>query len=165
MSINICTSLKITTFPQRDSSDDCFLIFICCRMSIDYFIYHMHRCHNLYDEDAALFQSERWEDEKFVNIKWGYLPFNSELQMCFESECSSDVKSSFRQWADSLLISLLLENFSIMKATYSIIYIIQTFSNMKLSSELEQEEIDMKKQTLTLIISIVNGCKVQLYWA
>ena len=65
--------------------------------------------------------------------------------------------------AGTLLTVVLPEDFAAMEATYSIVRILQTFPNMRLPPGLELEEVGTERQTLTLTLSIANGCKVQLY--
>jgi len=60
-------------------------------MTVVYSVYIMHRRPNLYRIDAKLYRPKRWDKDMPLNhnktdAKWGYLPCNSGLRICLESE-------------------------------------------------------------------------------
>ena len=103
----------------------------------------MHRRPDLYGMDAELFRPERWDEhmplhDDPINSKYGYLPFNAGPRICLGMD------------------------FGVTEAAYTVVRLIQTFPNMQLPPGAKVELIGVEKQTMTLVLSITEGCNVQL---
>lgn len=73
-----------------------------------------------------------------INSKWGYLPFNGGPRTCLGLD------------------------FGLTEAAYTIVRLIQKFPNMSLAPEAKVELVGVEKQTMTLVLSITEGCLVRL---
>lgn len=54
------------------------------------------------------------------------------------------------------------EEFALTEASYGIIRILQAFPNLRLPSNEPREPTGQERQSLTIVVSSVNGCKVLL---
>jgi cytochrome P450 len=76
--INNRTALKTTTFPVGEGPDCQLPMLLKKGEAVGYCVYAMHRCKDIYGEDALGFRPERWEDGKLLHdVGYGYLPFNA----------------------------------------------------------------------------------------
>lgn len=98
----------------------------------------MHRLKSLYGEDASEFRPERWAGSELDDIGWGFMPFHGGPRIC------------------------LGKDFALMEASYGIIRIIQTFPNLRLPPSHPKEPTGQEKQSLTIVVSSAEGCKVLL---
>lgn len=118
----------------------------------------MHRRKDLYGDDASDFRPERWEENDLANtIGWGFMPFHGGPRICLGSEPQSP-----SLLAISALTFVFPEDFALMEASCAIIRIIQTFPNLRLPPGLPQEPTGLERQSLTIVISSADGCKVLL---
>ena len=73
-----------------------------------------------------------------VNAKWGFLPFNGGPRMCLGMD------------------------FGLYEAAYTVVRLLQRFPNMSLPPGEKVELTGVEKQTMTLVVSITEGCHVKL---
>ena len=73
-----------------------------------------------------------------VDSKWGYLPFNGGPRICLGMD------------------------FGVTEAAYTIVRLVQRFPNISLPPHAKVELVGVEKQTMTLVVSITEGCVVQL---
>jgi len=93
--------------------------------------------------DAELFRPERWEEDlpmnnDPINAKWGYLPFNGGPRICLGMD------------------------FGLNEAAYTVVRLIQRFPTIRLPPGEKVELVGVEKQTITLVLSITEGCNVEL---
>jgi cytochrome P450 len=96
------------------------------------------RKQNLYGADADLFRPERWETGELSDIGWAYFPFNGGPRQC------------------------LGQDFALMEVSYTVVRILQQCSVVSLPRDEIAEPIGSEKQTLTLVLSSTDGCKVNI---
>lgn len=111
--------------------------------SVAYSVYSMHRRPDFYGMDAEQFRPERWDEHMSlnddpINAKWGYLPFNGGPRTCLGMD------------------------FGLTEAAYTVVRLIQRFPRIKLPLGEKVELVGVEKQTMTLVVSITEGCKVDL---
>ncbi|MCJ1462095.1 hypothetical protein MMC07_000695 [Pseudocyphellaria aurata] len=137
--VNVRVATKTTFIPHGGGPDRCSPVLIRRGTGIGYSVYHMHRRKDLYGDDARDFRPERWEENDLANtIGWGFMPFHGGPRIC------------------------LGKDFALMEASCAIIRIIQTFPNLRLPPGLPQEPTGLERQSLTIVISSADGCKVLL---
>lgn len=110
---------------------------------VAYSVYSMHRRPDFYGMDAEQFRPERWDEhmplnDDPINAKWGYLPFNGGPRTCLGMD------------------------FGLTEAAYTVVRLIQRFPRIKLPLGEKVELVGVEKQTMTLVVSITEGCKVDL---
>ena len=93
--------------------------------------------------DAELFRPERWDEylplnDDPINAKWGYLPFNGGPRVCLGMD------------------------FALTEAAYTVVRLIQKFPTISLAPDDRVELVGVEKQKMTLVVSIEDGCKVDL---
>ena len=120
----------------------------------------MHRRPDLYGMDAEIFRPERWEEDlplnhNPTNAKWGYLPFNGGPRICLGSK----KRPPTRLIGTMLTISV---DFAETETAYTIVRLIQRFPKMRLPSSEIIELTGVEKQTMTLVMFIAEGCKIQI---
>ncbi|KAJ5549937.1 hypothetical protein N7461_004635 [Penicillium sp. DV-2018c] len=93
---------------------------------------------NIYGADAYEFRPERWESGELGNVRWAYFPFSGGPRQC------------------------LGEDFAQMEISYTIVRLLQTFSQILLPQEEPNEPIGSERQRLTLVLSSAEGCKVEI---
>ena len=99
----------------------------------------MHRRTDLYGPDANEFRPEIWEGSDLLHrIGWGYMPFHSGPRICLGQE------------------SALIE------ANYGIVRVVQAFPGLRLPPDGPRETPGQEKQSLTIVVSSAEGCKVLL---
>ena len=110
--------------------------------------------------DAEIFRPERWDEEMPLNkdevtARWGYLPFNGGPRMCLGSKFILESFAVDR--ADTAQV-----DFALTEAAYTVVRILQQFSQIRLPMGSSPELIGVEKQAMTLVLSIAEGCKVEL---
>ncbi|KAL8960358.1 MAG: hypothetical protein Q9193_002928 [Seirophora villosa] len=110
---------------------------------IAYSVYSMHRRPDFYGTDAELFRPERWNEDlpmnkDPINAKWGYLPFNGGPRICLGMD------------------------FGLNEAAYTVVRLIQRFPTIQLPPGGKVEIVGVEKQTMTLVLSITEGCNVEI---
>lgn len=94
---------------------------------------------NIYGEDANQFRPERWETAELASVGWAYFPFNGGPRQC------------------------LGQDFALMEVCYTIVRLFQAYPTIKLPLDVPNEPVGTEKQTLTLVLSSRNGCKVEVH--
>ena len=100
--------------------------------------YVTSRKKNIFGSDAYDFRPERWESGDLENIRFAYFPFGGGPRQC------------------------LGEDFALMEVSYTIIRILQAFSEIVLPAEEPNEPVGSERQRLTLVLLCDEGCKVEL---
>ena len=123
-------------------------------------VYALHRRPDLYGMDAEIFRPERWDEEMSLNkdevsAKWGYLPFNGGPRICLGSKLIFEFSAVDK--ADTLQV-----DFALTEAAYTVVRILQRFPQITLPIGSIPELTGVEKQTMTLVLSITEGCKVEL---
>ncbi|KAL8893202.1 MAG: hypothetical protein Q9192_005500 [Flavoplaca navasiana] len=141
--VNSRTALKPIILPVGGGPDLKSPIFVPKGGAVAYSVYAMHRRPDLYGLDAELFRPERCDEdmpmnEDPINAKWGYLPFNGGPRTCLGMD------------------------FALTEAAYTVVRLIQAFPTIQLPPGEKVELVGVEKQTMTLVLSITEGCKVEL---
>ncbi|KAL5352794.1 hypothetical protein ACLOAV_002742 [Pseudogymnoascus australis] len=98
----------------------------------------MHRHTNHYGADADDFNPARWEDSKLAKIGSGFMPFHAGPRVC------------------------LGKDFALTEASFTIVRLIQAFPNLRLPPGASTDPIGQERQSLTIVVSSADGCKVLL---
>jgi hypothetical protein len=72
-------------------------------------------------------------------------------------------KHTYIDWIDADTIYLLTVDFALTEAAYTIVRLIRSFQTIKLPEGETPELVGVEKQVMTLVISIKEGCKVEMY--
>ncbi|ESZ89963.1 cytochrome P450 alkane hydroxylase [Sclerotinia borealis F-4128] len=141
--VNTRTALKNTVLPMGGGPDRNSPIFIKKGTAVAFSVYTMHRRPDLYGMDAEIYRPERWDEsmplnDNPTNQKWGYLPFNGGPRVCLGMD------------------------FALTGAAYTVVRILQRYPKVKLPANEKVELTGVEKQTMTLVVSIKEGCKVHL---
>lgn len=141
--VNTRTALRTTVLPTGGGLDRTSPVLIPKGTTVAYSVYTMHRRPDLYGIDAELYRPERWDEDMPLNhnetdAKWGYLPFNGGPRICLGMD------------------------FALTEAAYAVVRIIQRFQTIKLPDGAVVELTGVEKQTMTLVVSVTEGCKVEL---
>ncbi|KAI9712244.1 MAG: hypothetical protein M1828_001722 [Chrysothrix sp. TS-e1954] len=106
---------------------------------VGYCVYAMHRRQDIYGIDAHEFRPERWENDALKDIGWGYLPFNGGPRICLGQE------------------------FALLEAGYTVARLVQEFAHIHADDPAKAQKVAVgdKKQTLTLVLSSADGCRVR----
>lgn len=157
--MNSRSALKTTTLPVGGGPDGSFPILVRKGEAIGYSVYAMHRREDIYGEDAALFRPSRWDPDtqdgpSLKGIGWAYLPFNGGPRICPGRKILRLFQHPLLPEADWLLT----EKFALLEASYTVIRLLQTFPQIEPADDLPIQE----RQSLTLVVSNANGCKVRL---
>ncbi|KAL8999951.1 MAG: hypothetical protein Q9169_001357 [Polycauliona sp. 2 TL-2023] len=141
--VNSRTAVRATMLPVGGGPDLKAPVFVAKGEGIAYSVYSMHRRPDFYGLDAELFRPERWEEDlpmnkDPINAKWGYLPFNGGPRMCLGLD------------------------FGLNEAAYTVVRLIQRFPTIRLPPGEKVELVGVEKQTMTLVLSITEGCNVEL---
>lgn len=90
--INSRRATRLTTLPVGGGSDGRSPVLVRPGEAVRYSVYGMHRCKDIYGDDADKFRPERWGEDKLKHVGWAYLPFNGGPRLCLGREfalCSS----------------------------------------------------------------------------
>ncbi len=141
--VNSRMAIRDTVLPVGGGPDLSQPVFVRKGTAVAYSVYAMHRRPDFYGMDAEVFRPERWDEDMSlqkdpVNSKWGYLPFNGGPRVCLGMD------------------------FGTTEAAYTIVRLIQRFPKIRLPPEAKVELVGVEKQTMTLVVSITEGCVVQL---
>ncbi|KAL8942139.1 MAG: hypothetical protein Q9216_001824 [Gyalolechia sp. 2 TL-2023] len=136
--INVRFARKTTLLPVGGGPDGESPVLIRRGAGVGYSVYHMHRRKSLYGEDADEFRPERWEGSELEHIGWGFMPFHGGPRICLGRE------------------------FALMEASCGIVRILQEFPNLRLPPDVPKEPTGQERQSLTIVISSAEGCKVLL---
>lgn len=163
--MNTRTALKTTVLPTGGGPDRKSPVLVPKGTAVAYSVYTMHRRPDLYGMDAELFRPERWDEDMPlnhtpVNAKWGYLPFNGGPRICLGSEFSSGRSS--QEYSSTLYSRSLIVDLALTEAAYTVVRIIQRFPTIKLPEDEVVELLGVEKQTMTLVMSLTEGCRIRL---
>lgn len=141
--VNSRTAIRTTMLPVGGGPDLKSPVMVAKGEGVAYSVYSMHRRPDLYGMDAELFRPERWEEhlplnDDPINAKWGYLPFNGGPRVCLGMD------------------------FGLNEAAYTVVRLIQRFPIIRLPAGEKVELVGVEKQTMTLVLSITDGCNVDL---
>ena len=168
---------KATVLPVGGGNDGSSPILVRKGEAVSYSVYAMHRRKDLYGEDADRFRPDRWEPGSarggpdLRNVGWGYLPFNGGPRVCLGRKCDLSLffchgwlrKSSpvmdLLYFTDSVLW---IEEFALLEASYTIVRLLQTFTNIELAEGETVDQRDHPDHTVTLVLASAKGCKVKL---
>jgi hypothetical protein len=116
----------------------------------------MHRRTALYGPDASEFNPSRWENGTLEKkLGYGFLAFHGGPRICLGSEYALIFKKR-------LGLITTTEDFALTEASYGIVRIAQTFPGLRLPPDIVKEETGQEKQSLTIVVSSAEGCKVLL---
>jgi Cytochrome P450 len=134
--------------------------------AVAFSVYTMHRRPDLYGMDAELFRPERWDEDmplgnNDTTAKWGYLPFNGGPRICLGSKCCLPL-FGLGELLNANLCFLFTVDFALTEAAYTVVRILQRFQTIQLPDGVAAELTGVEKQTMTLVVSITEGCKAEL---
>jgi len=140
--VNTRTALRTTFLPTGGGPDRRSPVLIPRGAPVAYSVYSLHRRADLYGEDAEHFRPERWEEDLGLfrdetTAKWGYLPFNGGPRICLGMD------------------------FALTEAAYAMVRILQRFPIIKMPLDQVHEKPGSERQTMTIVLSVGDGCKVQ----
>lgn len=135
--MNQRAATRNTVLPTGGGPDGHSPVLLRKGASVGYLIYGMHRRRDLYGSDAKEFRPERWENDALKGIGYGFLPFGAGPRHC------------------------LGQAFALLEASYTVARIIQWYPYLTVPPG-ETMEIGKEKQTLTLVVSCAEGCKLRL---
>ncbi|KAF2676571.1 cytochrome P450 alkane hydroxylase [Lentithecium fluviatile CBS 122367] len=141
--VNTRTAVRTTVLPTGGGPDRKSPVLIPKGSAVAFSVYSMHRRPDLYGMDAELFRPERWDEEmplqhNLTNLKWGYLPFHGGPRSCLGMD------------------------FALTQAGYTVVRLLQSFGTIKLPQGENVELVGVEKQEMTLVVSIKEGCKVEI---
>lgn len=154
--------MRTTVLPTGGGPDRTSPVLIPKGSAVAFSVYAMHRRPDLYGMDAELFRPERWDEDMPLHrdptkAKWGYLPFHGGPRTCLGSKfayMTGDV--------GIILIRNALVDFAITEAGYTVVRLLQRFQSITLPIGEKLELLGVEKQDMTLVISIKEGCKVEI---
>lgn len=136
--LNNREAVRTTILPSGGGPDGTAPILVRKGELVIFSQYVNSRKTNIYGGDAYEFRPERWETGELADIGWAYYPFNGGPRQC------------------------LGEDFAMMEIAYTVIRLLQTFPSIKLPQGETIEPVGTEKQTLTLVLSSADGCRVEL---
>ncbi|RDW82928.1 hypothetical protein BP5796_04419 [Coleophoma crateriformis] len=138
--VNVRVALRTTLLPSGGGPDGKSPVLIRKGTGCGWSTYHMHRMASLYGPDVNEFVPERWENTDLEKrVGFGFMPFHGGPRLC------------------------LGKDFALSEASYAIIKIVQQFPKLRLPSGLEKEKTGQEKQSLTIVVTSAEGCKVSLH--
>ncbi|KAL8826825.1 MAG: hypothetical protein Q9191_003562 [Dirinaria sp. TL-2023a] len=137
--VNVRVAMKTTLLPKGGGSDGESPVLMRRGTGVAYSVYHMHRRKDIYGPNADDFCPERWQEGKLDHVGWGFMPFHGGPRLC-----------------------LGIEDFALLEASYGLIRILQTFPNLRLPPGEPVEPTGQEKQSLTIVVSSAEGCRVLL---
>lgn len=169
---NIRAAKCDTYLPLGAGDDQQSPVFVPAGTLVSWNIYGMHRRKDLYGEDADLYRPERWLDEgdqKGVRPGWGFLPFNGGPRICIGRKslfpwCPVG-RSSFGDciclptW---IVLSLLNRNHTEQFALFEASYV--TVRLMRAISGIECRDPEPWRESLNVVLTPLNGCRVGLHF-
>ena len=152
MPINARSAIKATSLPFGGGADGQHPVLIREGDAVGYCVYAMHRRKDLYGSDADEFRPMRWETLNLKDLGMGYLPFNGGPRICPGREF---IKLTFYH---NELLTMIIEEFASLLAGYAVVRLMQEFSIVEMAKEMPAIE----RQTVTIVLSNADGCKVVL---
>lgn len=141
--VNTRTAVRNTFLPVGGGPDLQSPVFIPKGAAVAYSVYAMHRRPDFYGMDAELYRPERWDEQMPIkgdpiNASWGYLPFNGGPRVCLGMD------------------------FGLTEAAYTVVRLLHEFPDLSLPVGEKIELLGVEKQTMTLVMSSTDGCRVNL---
>lgn len=136
--VNVRMAMKTTLLPKGGGSDGESPVLMRRGTGVAYSVYHMHRRKDIYGPNADDFCPERWQEGKLDHVGWGFMPFHGGPRLC------------------------LGKDFALLEASYGLIRILQTFPSLRLPPGEPVEPTGQEKQSLTIVVSSAEGCRVLL---
>ncbi|KAI9148371.1 Cytochrome P477 monooxygenase [Paramyrothecium foliicola] len=136
--VNSRESIRLTTLPVGGGPDGKSPVLVRPGEGVGYCVYALHRRKDIYGEDADEFRPERWEGDGLKDVGWAYLPFNGGPRLCLGQE------------------------FAHQQIAYTVVRMIQVFSQIKVPPDEASVAVGQETQTLTLVVSSADGCMVSL---
>lgn len=141
--VNTKCAVRTTVLPTGGGLDRKSPVLIPKGSACAYSVYTMHRRPDLFGMDAEIFRPERWDEDLPLNRdptlqKWGYLPFNGGPRICLGMD------------------------FAQTEAAYTIVRLLQRYPTIKLPDGEKVDLSGVEKQTMTLVLQIAEGCRVEL---
>ncbi|KAL3455169.1 cytochrome P450 [Aspergillus heterothallicus] len=137
--VNLRLALRMTYLPRGGGPDGESPILIPKGTGVGFSAYHMHRSKEIYGENANEFCPERWDDPQLKNLGFAFMPFHGGPRVC------------------------LGKDFALMEASYGLVRLLQAFPNLKIAPGTLQTTPGLEKQSLTIVVSSAEGCKVLLH--
>ena len=164
--MNTRTAAKTTVLPTGGGPDRKAPVLIPKGSAVAYSVYTLHRRPDLYGMDAEMFRPERWDEDMPLNHdptnqKWGYLPFSGGPRVCLGCKWLTAEYTSPTTTASKTDYASLVD-FALTEAAYTIVRILQRYPTIKLPEGETVELTGVEKQTVTLVLQIKEGCKVEL---
>ncbi|KAH0591652.1 hypothetical protein MHUMG1_10615 [Metarhizium humberi] len=141
--VNTRTAVENTILPMGGGADRKSPVLIPKGSPVAFSVYTLHRRPDLYGMDAECFRPERW-DENLPLFKdktthnYGYLPFSGGPRICLGMD------------------------FALTEAAFTIVRIFRRYSSIRLPEGEPIDLVGVEKQTMTLVLQITDGCKVEL---
>lgn len=162
--VNTRTAVTTTVLPTGGGPDRKSPVLIPKGSAVAFSVYSMHRRPDLYGMDAELFRPERWDEDMPLqhnptNSKWGYLPFHGGPRVCLGSEYVQFLLASI----STDLTRVFLVDFALTEAGYTVVRLLQRFQTIKLPESEPVELTGVEKQVTTLVVSIKDGCNVDIH--
>lgn len=136
--VNVRIALKTTWLPRGGGADGEQPILIRKGQGVGFSTYHMHRRKEIYGEDANDFRPERWMTGELSEVGSGFMPFHSGPRIC------------------------LGKDFAFTEASYAIARFVQAYPELRLPDGVEALPVGLEPQSLTIVVSSADGCKVLL---
>lgn len=138
MPLNNREAVRTTLLPSGGGPDGTNPILVRKGELVVFSQYINSRKKNIYGPDADEFRPERWETGELTNIGWAYFPFNGGPRKC------------------------LGEDFAMMEVMYTAVRLLQAFPAIRLPDGEVVEPVGAERQTLTLVLSSADGCRVEI---
>ena len=138
MPLNNREAVKTTILPTGGGPDGDNPILVRQGEMVVFSQYVNSRRKSIYGPDADEFRPERWETGELGEIGWAYFPFNGGPRQC------------------------LGEDFALMEISYTLVRLVSAYPVIRLPSGEAIEPVGTERQTLTLVLSSADGCRVEM---
>ena len=160
--VNLRVASQHTVLPTGGGPDRTSPVLVPKGTAVAYSIYTLQRRPDLYGMDAELFRLERWNEamplmQSETWSRWSYISFNGGPRICLGS-ASPSTTGPLR----NMLTHRLSVDFALTEAAYTVVRIIQRFQTIKLPGGTRVELTGSEGQSMTLVLSSTEGCKVEL---
>ncbi|PYI16626.1 n-alkane-inducible cytochrome P450 [Aspergillus violaceofuscus CBS 115571] len=136
--VNVRLARRTTYLPRGGGPSGDAPLLIPKGTGVGFSAYHMHRSQAIYGPDAEAFRPERWAGPQLKNLGFAFMPFHGGPRIC------------------------LGKDFALTEASFGLIRLIQAFPKLRKAPDAADVTPGQETQTLTLVVSSAEGCKVQL---